>query len=178
MTKCPRCNLEQKESPKCAYCGLVFDAFTEQTRSSKVTRYTRTVLIAIILVVTGALLATYLLVSHQNDPGENSASVERSSDPTQRTNQNDLRTTAKELSGDVGILSDLTGGYTKTTIIAMVIFSIIGLGYLTYGKKSRQLLMLFCGLALMGYSYFVDGLVYIILIGVGLVALPFILGRK
>ncbi len=60
----------------------------------------------------------------------------------------------------------------------MVIFSIIGLGYLTYGKKSQQLLMVICGIALMGYSYFVDGTVYIILIGIGLSALPFILGRK
>ena len=29
--------------------------------------------------------------------------------------------------------------------------------------------MLICGMALMGYSYFVDGIVYIILIGVGLI---------
>jgi predicted phage tail protein len=60
----------------------------------------------------------------------------------------------------------------------MVIFSIIGLGYFAYGKKSRQLLMLICGIALMVYSYFVNGIVYIVLIGVGLTALPFILGRK
>jgi L-cystine uptake protein TcyP (sodium:dicarboxylate symporter family) len=136
------------------------------------------VLIAVILVVTGALLAAYLLISDQDKPGGKSTNVERSSDLAQRTNENDLRTTAKELSGDVGILNDLTGAYTKTSIIAMVIFSVIGLGYLTYGKKSQQFLMLICGLALMGYSYFVDGIVYIILIGVGLIALPFILGRK
>jgi hypothetical protein len=60
----------------------------------------------------------------------------------------------------------------------MIIFSIIGLGYFTYGKKSQQLLMLICGIALMGYSYFVDGIGYIILIGVGLIALPFILGAR
>jgi hypothetical protein len=87
-------------------------------------------------------------------------------------------TTAKELSGDVGIINDLTSGYTKGSIIAMVIFSVIGLGYFAYGKKSQQLFMLICGIALMGYSYFVDGTVYIILIGVGLSALPFIFGRK
>jgi len=60
----------------------------------------------------------------------------------------------------------------------MVIFSIIGMGYLTYGKKSQQILMVIAGIALMGYSYFVGGTVYIILIGVALSALPFILGRK
>ena len=178
MIKCPRCNIEQEESPQCKYCGLVFKAFRESTKASKIAHSKRAVLIAIILVVAGALLASYLLISYQDQPGEKSTSVERSSDLPQRTNENDLRTTAKELSSDVGILNELTGGYTKANIIAMVIFSIIGLGYLTYGKKSRQLLMLISGMALMGYSYFVDGIVYIILIGVGLIALPFILGRK
>ena len=178
MTKCPRCNLEQEESPQCEYCGLVFEAFKDSIRTSKFVHPKRAVLFAIILVVAGALLASYLLISYQDKPGEKSTSVERSSDLAQRSNENDLKTTAKELSGDVGILNDLTGGYTKADIIAMIIFSIIGLGYLTYGKKSRQLIMLICGIALMGYSYFVDGLVYIILIGVGLSALPFILGRK
>jgi hypothetical protein len=178
MTKCPRCNLEQEESPQCKFCGLVFEAFRESTQASKIAHSKRAVLIAIILVVTGALLAAYFLISYQDKPGEKLTSVERSSDLAQRTNENDLKTTAKELSSDVGILNDLTGGYTKANIIAMVIFSVIGLGYLTYGKKSRQLLMLICGIALMGYSYFVDGIVYIILIGVGLSALPFIVGRK
>ena len=60
----------------------------------------------------------------------------------------------------------------------MVIFSVIGLGYLAYGKKSRQLLMVICGIALMGYSYLVNGTLYIILIGAGLSVLPFIFGRK
>jgi hypothetical protein len=136
------------------------------------------VLFAIILVVAGALLASYLLIFYQDKPGEKSTSVERSGDLVQRTSENDLKTTAKELSGDVGILNDLTGSYTKGSIIAMVIFSVIGLGYLAYGKKSQQLLMLICGIALMGYSYLVDGTLYIILIGVGLSALPFIFGRK
>jgi hypothetical protein len=178
MTKCPRCNLEQEESPQCEYCGLVFEAFMETTQASKVTHSKRAVYIVIIMVVTGALLATYLLISHQDKPGEKSTSVERSSDLAPKTSENDLRTTAKELSGDVGILNDLTGGYTKASIIAMIIFSVIGLGYLTYGKKSQQLLMLICGIALMGYSYFVDGTGYIILIGIGLSVLPFIFGRE
>ena len=60
----------------------------------------------------------------------------------------------------------------------MIFFSIIGIGYFSYGKKSQQLLLVVCGIALMGYSYFIDGTVYIILIGVVLSALPFILGRK
>ena len=178
MTKCPRCNLEQEESPQCDYCGLVFEEFKDSIQTSKFVHPKRTVLFVIILVVAGALLAFYLLISYQNKPDEKSASNERSGDLAQRTNENDLRTAAKELSGDGGILNDLTGGYTKGRIIAMIIFSVIGLGYLTYGKKSQQLLMLICGIALMGYSYLVDGTVYIVLIGVGLSVLPFIFGRK
>jgi len=178
MTKCPRCNLKQEESPQCEYCGLVFEAFRESTQASKLIHSKRTVLFAIILVLAGVLLVAYLLISYKGKLGEKPTSVERLSDLAQRTNENDLRKTAKELSGDAGILNDLTGSYTKGSIIAMVIFSVIGLGYLTYGKKSQQLLMLICGLALMGYSYFVDGTAHIILIGVGLSALPFIFGRK
>ena len=178
MRKCPRCNLEQEESEQCEYCGLVFEEFRESSRASKVVRPNRYMLFAIIVLLAGALITFYLLISYQDKPGQKFSSVERSSDLAQKTNDNDLRKAAKELTGDVGIVKGITGGYTKGSIVAMVIFSIIGLGYLTYGKKSRQLLMLICGIALMGYSYFVDGTVYIILIGVGLSALPFILGRK
>ena len=178
MKKCPRCNLEQKESAQCEYCGLVFETFGDSIPAEKAGEPKRTVLFAIILAVAGALVAGYLLISYQNNPGEKSTIVTRSSDSAQRTEENDLKTVAKELSGDVGILNDITGGYTKGSIIAMIIFSVIGLGYFTYGKKSQQFLMLLCGIALMGYSYFVDGTGYIILIGIGLSALPFIFGRK
>ena len=101
MTKCPRCNLPQEESPQCEYCGLVFKAFMETTEASKVTHSKRAVLIVIIMVVTGAFLATYLLFSHQDKPGEKSTSIERASDLAPKTNENDLRTTAKKLSGEV-----------------------------------------------------------------------------
>ena len=177
MTKCPRCNLEQEESPQCKYCGLMFEALRDSNPTAKA-RPKRAVLFAIILVVAGAVVAGYLLISYQGNSGKKTAIVKRSSDFAQRNDEKDLGKTAKELSGDVGILNHFTSRYTKGGIIAMIIFSIIGLGYFTYGKKSQQLLILICGIALMGYSYFVDGIVYIILIGVGLIALPFILGRK
>jgi hypothetical protein len=130
------------------------------------------------LVLAGALLAAYLLISHQANHAGKSAGVGHLNELSPQTREKDLRTTVKELSGDVGILSDFTAGLTKSSIIAMLIFSIIGLGYFAYGKKSRQFLMLICGIALMGYSYFVNGTGYIILIGIGLSALPFIVGRK
>ncbi|MGW8302394.1 MAG: hypothetical protein ACWGNO_10005, partial [Desulfobacterales bacterium] len=156
----------------------VFETFGESTPAAKAGKPKRTVLVAIIVVIACALVAGYLLFSDHNKPGEKSTSVEHSSDFAQRTEKNDLRRVAKELSGDVGILKGLAGGYTKGSIIAMIIFSVIGLGYFAYGKKSQQLIMLLCGIALMGYSYFVDGTGYIILIGLGLSATPFIFGGK
>ena len=178
MIKCPRCNLEQEASAQCKYCGLTFEVSRDSKPASRGLRPKRAVLFSIVLVLAGILVGSYLFISYQGKSGEKSAIVEGSRDFTAKSNDNNLRKAAKELSGDAGILNDFTAGNTKGGIIAMIIFSIIGLGYFTYGKKSNQLLMLICGIALMGYSYFVDGILYIILIGVGLIALPFVLGRK
>jgi hypothetical protein len=178
MIKCPRCNLEQKESSQCEYCGLVVEEFKEPARASKPVRSKKTLLAAVVLVAIGALLFTYFLNFYPKQPGEKPTSVERSNAFAPKTGEDGLRTAAKKLSGDLGIVENYTRGHTKGSIIAMVIFSVVGLGYFTYGKKSKQFLMLICGVALMGYSYFVDGILYIILIGVGLSAIPFILGRK
>ena len=178
MIKCPRCNLQQDESPQCEYCGLDFSEHSKSVRTSKAPTAKRIVLIAIILVVSGALFAFYWFTTTQPKPGPKPTIVESSSRAVQDTKDHDLRTTAKELSGDVGIVSGLTGGSAKGSVIAMVVFSIIGMGYLAYGKKSQQLLMVICGIGLLGYSYFVDGTLYIILIGLALSALPFVLSRK
>ena len=150
----------------------------ESAHGSKTVHPKRTALFIIIFIVAGALLASYWINSARRQTIKKSKIVADSSVSSQSTSSNDLRTAAKELSGDVGIIKGLTEGSSKGSIIAMVIFSIVGMGYFVYGKKSQQLLILICGIALMGYSYFVDGTVYIILIGVGLGALPFILGRK
>ena len=103
--------------------------------------------------------------------------VDRSGSSVQNNQDKDLRKTARELTGDVGMVSEITGGSTKGSIIAMVVFSIVGLAYLSYGKKSHQILMVVCGIGLMGFSYFIDGTLYIILIGLALSTLPFVFGR-
>jgi hypothetical protein len=136
------------------------------------------VLFAIVLALCVALAASYWLISSPTKPVQKSSVVDGSSGLAQATTDKDLRTAAKELSGDVGIVGDLTRGSTKGSVIAMVVFSIIGLGYMSYGKKSQQLIMVICGIGLMGYSYFIDCTLYIILIGLALSALPFVLSRK
>jgi len=178
MIKCPRCNLQQEASPQCEYCGLIFSEFVEFAPTSKTAFLKRTSLLVLILIVAGALLAASWFIFSGHKSGEKTTISKSTSFGEQKTKENDLRATAEELSGDAGIINSLMSGSSKGNIIAMVFFSIIGIGYFTYGKKSQRLLMVICGIALMGYSYFVDGTVYIILIGAGLSALPFILGRK
>ena len=179
MIKCPRCNIQQEDSPQCEYCGLIFKEFMESTWTSRTAHSKRAALVVIILVVAGALLASYWFISSRHKTGEPSTIVADSSVSShKKTTTKDLRTAAKELTGDVGIIKGFADGSTKGSIIAMVSFSIVGMGYFAYGKKSQQLLMVICGIALMVYSYLVTGTVYIILIGVGLSVLPFILGRK
>jgi len=135
--------------------------------------------LAAILVISGTLMAAYWFTTTRpkTDP-KPTTRVEDSSRPVQSTQDQGLRTAAKELSGDVGIVNELTEGANKGSIIAMIVFSIIGMGYLAYGKKSQQLLMVICGIGLMGYPYFIDGTLYIILIGLVLSALPFVLSKK
>ena len=178
MIKCPRCNLPQENSSECQYCGLIFEEFLESTRKRRAARRKRTALIAMVAAAAGVLFASYWFISSRHLSGEKSATIEDSSAHAPKSEDDDLRQTVKELSGDLGIVDSIVHGSTIGGIISMVVFSIIGLGYFTYGKKSQQLLMVISGIALMVYSYFVKGTVYIILVGAGLSALPFILGRK
>jgi len=178
MITCPRCNLEQDESPQCAYCGLDFNEQSESVRTAKTPSTKRMVLFAVIVAICVALVASYWLDSSPAKPVQKSSAPEGSNVPAQAATDEDLRTAAKELSGDVGIVGELTQGSTRGSVIAMVVFSIIGLGYFSYGKKSQQLLMVICGIGLMGYSYFIDGTLHIILIGLALSVLPFVLARK
>lgn len=127
-------------------------------------------------MVAGAVFISYHYLSPKTDPVEQPAVVKKSDDGTAATTDENLKKTAKDLSGDAGLIGRMTGGLSKGSVIAMVFFSIVGIGYMTYGKKSQQLLMVVCGIALMLYSYFVHGTVYIVLIGAGLSVLPFIVG--
>jgi len=58
-------------------------------------------------------------------------------------------------------------------LLLSLVFSSIGLGYFVYGKKQKKMVPLFCGIALMGYTYVVSDLMLIMLLGVVLLALPY-----
>jgi hypothetical protein len=56
-----------------------------------------------------------------------------------------------------------------------VIFGIFGLGFFSYGKKQQAIVPLFTGIALFIFPYFVSNLYLLVGIGIGLMALPFLL---
>lgn len=181
MKKCPRCKLPQEESSECRYCGLIFEEsgkFSPNSTSGKTKHAKQFVWVALILAIIAAFFAFDRYHSAARLPDRNPAIDLKSNNPAPISENDKLRNAAKGLSGYDGIVTDLASGSTKGSVIAMIIFSILGLGYLSYGKKSQQLLMVICGIALMGYPYFVDGTLYIILIGIGLGILPFVLARN
>lgn len=54
-----------------------------------------------------------------------------------------------------------------------VLFSSIGLGYFLYGRKQKSPVPFLCGIALMGYTYFLDSNLAIVGVGSLLVAIPY-----
>ena len=63
------------------------------------------------------------------------------------------------------------------TLFWGVLFGSIGLGFFVYGRKQRAIVPLVCGLALMVFPDFVSGAVWLVLIGVGLIAVPYFVRR-
>ena len=61
---------------------------------------------------------------------------------------------------------------TSQLIWAMV-FGSIGFGYFIYGKKQKAVVPLISGIALLIFPYFVSNLYLLVIVGMGLVALPY-----
>lgn len=53
-----------------------------------------------------------------------------------------------------------------------LLFSSIGMGYFIYGKKQANKIALLCGIGLMVFPYFTSNDYALVLIGVGLMAVP------
>lgn len=58
-------------------------------------------------------------------------------------------------------------------LVITVVTSLLGAGYFMYGKRQVKYAPLLCGLALCTYSYFVDSIAWLLVIGAALLALPF-----
>jgi len=55
-----------------------------------------------------------------------------------------------------------------------LIFGCVGYGYFSYGKKQKRTMPFVCGIALMVFPYFVSATLWLALIGLILMALPFV----
>lgn len=55
-----------------------------------------------------------------------------------------------------------------------LLFGGVGVGYLVYGRRQRSLMPFLAGLGLLGFPYLVDNTAAFLLVGVVLIALPFV----
>jgi ABC-type Na+ efflux pump permease subunit len=60
-----------------------------------------------------------------------------------------------------------------SSLLWSLLFSSIGLGFFSYGKKQKAIVPLICGLILMVFPYFVSGSIPLVSIGTTLVAIPY-----
>ncbi len=63
------------------------------------------------------------------------------------------------------------------SLLASLVFSMVGLVYLKQGKTEGDVTRMVCGAALLIYSYFIPGALLVIAAGGLLTALPFILKK-
>ncbi|HDH10549.1 MAG TPA: hypothetical protein ENG97_01710 [Deltaproteobacteria bacterium] len=54
------------------------------------------------------------------------------------------------------------------------LFGAVGLGFFIYGKKQRSVVPLFTGIALFLFPYFIQNVYVLVIVGVILVAIPYI----
>ena len=64
---------------------------------------------------------------------------------------------------------------TAAQLLWGVLFSSVGVGYFIYGKKQSSLIPLVCGIALMGYVYFISNVYLLVSVGVVIAAIPYFL---
>jgi len=61
----------------------------------------------------------------------------------------------------------------NSVLLWSLLFSCIGLGYFTYGRKQKRAVPWVCGLALMFYPYFISNVAALVGAGVVLSAIPY-----
>ncbi len=56
-----------------------------------------------------------------------------------------------------------------------LLFSCVGLGFFTYGRKQRGVVPMVCGVVLMVFPYFVPSTIVLVIIGAALTTVPYFL---
>ena len=54
-----------------------------------------------------------------------------------------------------------------------LLFGSVGLGYFIYGKNQKALVPALCGVVLMIFPYFVSSILLMVVVGLGLMAVPY-----
>ncbi|AEB59584.1 Uncharacterised protein [Ectopseudomonas mendocina] len=54
-----------------------------------------------------------------------------------------------------------------------LLFGSIGLGFVIYGRRQSKPVPFLCGLGLMGFPYLIDGTLWLVLIGLTLIAIAY-----
>lgn len=62
--------------------------------------------------------------------------------------------------------------FETSYLLTSLVFSSIGLGYFIYGKKQKHKIVLYSGIGLMVYPYFITSVSTVVLSGVVLMAVP------
>ncbi|MGC3989170.1 MAG: hypothetical protein QM796_05710 [Chthoniobacteraceae bacterium] len=65
--------------------------------------------------------------------------------------------------------------FSPTSIMVWMVVGCIGMGYFIYGKKQHRYVPLFAGIGLSFYPLFVSNFLAQVVIGVALIAAPFII---
>jgi hypothetical protein len=60
-------------------------------------------------------------------------------------------------------------------LFVSMIFSAIGTGYFVYGRKQQKFMPMLCGVVLGIYPYFISNVIFMLLVGAGLMYLPFLI---
>ena len=62
-----------------------------------------------------------------------------------------------------------------STFVIGIITGALGVGYIVYGRRQTKFVPLVAGVALCMYSYFIDSVVWLCIVGALLLAAPFLI---
>ncbi len=74
-------------------------------------------------------------------------------------------------------MASLLAGMSMGGIISSLVFSGVGYFYVNRGRAEGNVPKIVCGVALMVYPYFIVNTFYIVLVGAGLAAAPYVMEK-
>jgi hypothetical protein len=60
-------------------------------------------------------------------------------------------------------------------LLFIVLVSAVGFGYFRYGRKQQHLIASLCGIGLMAYPYLIHGMFWLVVLGLVMMAGPFVI---